>query len=639
MPDNNLNVKQQVVERIKQSTNILITVGVNPSVDALSALLALTLLVNKLDKHGAAVFSGVVPPAINFLEPDKTFEHNVDSLRDFIIALDKEKADRLRYKVEDDVVRIFITPYKTTITEKDLQFSQGDFNVDLIIALGVEKREELDQAIVAHGRILHDATVITINTADQKSSLGSIDWHEAKASSLSEMLASIADVIKPGILDQQISTALLTGVVAATERFSNKNTTPQVMTVAAQLMAAGANQQLIASNLQGVQAIPTEAPVKLSSQESGVISNIPSSPPGDVPKPDGEMQISHEPATPPEATVLVPPPAVPKPELVLPVTPPPAKQFSDLKQAISEDNKKDFLGSGASAPGSQDVNAPAAEPTGEMPETDGDYLAGSPSWKGRTIKPIEQPLEQPAFGGSLSATTQQALEDEQLSRKADRNKKILTHNQPTDRTQVSPAPQLPSPEVEKSRTEEAEKVEVLPKQEEPSIELPQVAPYLPPPPPSPSPPSLAGPTIEQIERDMHKPEAPTVDHGADLQAARAAVDEALESIPTADEAIGSQPLPPVSPSFVPTIPPDNNAPLEPIGQLPPEIKAPAPQPTVLPPLPPMPDFSQLPPLPPSLPPLSASNASPNMPPPSPLPPPSSQLPKPQDPGQFHIPGL
>src|SRR5690606_14736403 len=104
------NPKQQIVDRNKGVSNILVTVSSDPSVDELSAAVGLTLMLNKLDKQATAVFSGAVPPAITFLKPDKTFENNVDSLRDFIIALHKDKADRLRYKVEDDVVRIFITP-------------------------------------------------------------------------------------------------------------------------------------------------------------------------------------------------------------------------------------------------------------------------------------------------------------------------------------------------------------------------------------------------------------------------------------------------------------------------------------------------------------------------------------------------
>src|SRR3989344_5332309 len=155
-------VKQQIIERVKQANNVLVTVASNPTVDELAACVGLTLLLNRMDKHATAVFSGAIPSTIEFLQPEKTIETNTDSLRDFIISLDKNKADKLRYKVEDKVVRIFITPYRTSLSEKDLVFSQGDFNVEAVIALGVHNRNELDAAITAHGRILHDATVISV---------------------------------------------------------------------------------------------------------------------------------------------------------------------------------------------------------------------------------------------------------------------------------------------------------------------------------------------------------------------------------------------------------------------------------------------------------------------------------------------
>jgi hypothetical protein len=186
------------------------------------------------------------------LEPDKVFANTIDSLRDFIIALDKEKADHLRYKVDGDVVKIFITPYRTVITDKDLEFSQGDYNVELVLALGVENQEHLDMALAAHGQILHDVAVATLSAGNQVSRLGSIDWCESGASCLSEMVTTLSDSLKTDapILDKQIATALLTGIVAATDRFSNAKTNSASMSMAAQLMAAGADQQLIASKLQ-----------------------------------------------------------------------------------------------------------------------------------------------------------------------------------------------------------------------------------------------------------------------------------------------------------------------------------------------------------------------------------------------------
>ena len=229
---NDTGAKQQIVDKIKDSSNILVTVSTDPSVDELSAALGLTILLNKLGKHATAVFSGQVPPAITFLDPEKTFENTVDSLRDFIIALDKEKADHLRYKVDGDVVKIFITPYRTTITNEDLDFSQGDYNVELVLALGVKTQDNLDKALEAHGRILHDATVVSIGTDDEKSSLGSIDWRDKNASSLSELIVGLLEGIKSEkpLMDEQIATALLTGIVASTDRFSNDHTSSKVMT-------------------------------------------------------------------------------------------------------------------------------------------------------------------------------------------------------------------------------------------------------------------------------------------------------------------------------------------------------------------------------------------------------------------------
>lgn len=294
--------KQQIVEKVKAANNILVTVSKNPSVDQLAAAIGLTLLLNKMDKHATAVYSGKTPSTIEFLQPEKTLEVNTDSLQDFIISLDKSKADKLRYKVEDQFVRIFITPYRTSLSEKDLVFSQGDFNVDVIIALGVTDRSQLDAAITAHGRILHDAAIISVVAGQGKATdLGQINWQEPASSSLCEMLVSISEAFGGGLIDNQIATAFMTGIVAETDRFSNQRTSPKVMTMSAQLMAAGANQQLIVKELEP-----------------------PPPPPLPPPKPPA---VPAKPAKPPLKEVSKPKPAPPpKPKPVLP----PAKPEAEL---------------------------------------------------------------------------------------------------------------------------------------------------------------------------------------------------------------------------------------------------------------------------------------------------------------------
>jgi hypothetical protein len=307
--------KQQIVDKIKAVTNILVTVSRDPSVDDLSAALGLTLLLNKIGKHATAIFSGAIPPAITFLEPNKVFENTVDSLRDFIIALDKEKADHLRYKVDGDVVKIFITPYRTIITDKDLEFSQGDYNVELVLALGVENQDHLDTALAAHGQILHDVPVFSVSSASTSSRLGSVNWSNPASSSLCEMITSLSDSLKSEnpILDKQISTALLTGIVAATDRFSNAKTTSSVMALAAELMAAGADQQLIAAKLQDAHQINalTVSPAVPVTEPLEPVPAV-----ADTSKlPANSLSISHdEPSPEPDIATVAPTPEIKQPE-------------------------------------------------------------------------------------------------------------------------------------------------------------------------------------------------------------------------------------------------------------------------------------------------------------------------------------
>lgn len=289
------NAKNDLTKRLKEANNVLVTVSSNPSVDQLAGAIGITLLLNKLKKHATAVFSGDVPSVMEFLEPEKTLEKDTNSLRDFIIALDKAKADKLRYKIEENHVKIFITPYRTSISQDDLEFSQGDFNVDVVLALGVHQRKDLDQAIAAHGRILHDATVASINT-QPNSELGSINWVDAKSSSLCEMLVVLSSGLQENGIDEQMATAFLTGIVAETDRFSNQKTSSETMNISSKLMSAGANQQLVATKLEEPQEPTQMDPDKATSFDPADFVDSPpdTSKPQATEKPeDGTLSVAH----------------------------------------------------------------------------------------------------------------------------------------------------------------------------------------------------------------------------------------------------------------------------------------------------------------------------------------------------------
>ena len=242
-------VYAEVVSRIGESKNVLIALSSDPSVDEMAAAIGLSIYLDKLGKRATAIYSGATPNALEFLKPERTFEPSADTLQDFVIALSKEKADHLRYKLDGSFVKIYITPYKSRIAEEDLEFSYGDYNVDLVLALDVANGIDLDSALREHGRIMHDAVIINITTG-KPGKFGEIEWTDQEASSISEMIAkllySIDSEIKVG---KEEATAFLTGIVAATNRFSDTNTTPETMRISSLLMESGANQQLVSKNI------------------------------------------------------------------------------------------------------------------------------------------------------------------------------------------------------------------------------------------------------------------------------------------------------------------------------------------------------------------------------------------------------
>jgi nanoRNase/pAp phosphatase (c-di-AMP/oligoRNAs hydrolase) len=458
--------KQLAVEKLKNASSVLVTVSNNPSVDDLSAAIGFSLLLSKLDKHATAVFSGSIPSAIKFLEPEKRLDTDVGGLRDFIIALDKDKADKLKYKVEDNVVRIFITPYKTRITQADLSFSEGDFNVDAVVALGVSNREDIDNAIKAHGRILHDASVITINSGAKSSNIGVINWQDPGSSSLCEMLVSISESFGSGLLDNQIATAFLTGIVAATERFSNTRTTPKVMTMSAQLMAAGANQQLIASNLLTGPPVISGAPVQTTPDLQDQTS----------------IQISHSEnsanqPTPAVATPVPPSQPLPAPPITAATNEPLANESTNVVDEEAESRNKSLKaledeiaqlakppvtdGANTLSPSKIDLQPtindskhsiiPESMPPPQLIMPTGPKLE-EPSHGYMTPAHGHGPRqfdEDPTLGGTFNATSQQAHEDSVTDLKRGVNTTILSHpgERLPDEPEETQAPSVKAPTV------------------------------------------------------------------------------------------------------------------------------------------------------------------------------------------------
>ncbi len=274
-------IPEKVAEKIQRGANILIALSKDPNLDEMSAAIALAIVLDQQKKHVTAIYSGKTPNALEFLKPEETFEKDTSSLQDFIIALNKSKADHLTYKLDGDYVKIYITPYKGQVKKEDLEYSYGDYNVDLVIVFNVNAGTEIDSALSEYGRIMHDASAINI-TSGLPGRFADLEWSDPEKSSVCEMVYDLLKELEITELSQEVATALLTGILSATERFSNNRTKPTTMAVASKLMEAGADQQLISANILKPETPATQENLATSdasaASETPISSDIPTIP-------------------------------------------------------------------------------------------------------------------------------------------------------------------------------------------------------------------------------------------------------------------------------------------------------------------------------------------------------------------------
>lgn len=243
-----LTPKQQTSEAIRQADTILILTGQHPSVDQATAVIALTAILRKFGKTVTPVISDNPPTSVGMLD-SSVIERNLGGPRDFILKLDvtKSEVDKLNTELADGKLNIYITPFKGSFAPSDVTFGYGSTSIhyDLAIVLGVPTRARIDRVFEQNSQAFESIPLLNLDFHRSNENYGAVNLIEPNASSLCEMLVALSESLQSGIIDAEIATALLMGIVASTDRFTAAHTSPKSLTVAAQMMAAGARQQAV----------------------------------------------------------------------------------------------------------------------------------------------------------------------------------------------------------------------------------------------------------------------------------------------------------------------------------------------------------------------------------------------------------
>ncbi len=254
-----LTPKQQAIELIKKSNKILVITHSNPDGDAIGSALALYLTLKKLDKEITVVSSDKVPEILRFLPQTESITRDFVGTRNFIISLDtsQTEVDKLSYNTEDNKLNIIITPKKGEFSSNNISFSKGMHKFDLIFVLDCTDLERLGVVYDQNTEMFFGTPIINIDHHGGNDYFGEVDLVDLTATSTSEILLSLIESLDIQLIDEDISTSLLTGIITDTGSFQNTNTTPKSLTIAAQLVASGGRQQEIIKNIYKTKPLST----------------------------------------------------------------------------------------------------------------------------------------------------------------------------------------------------------------------------------------------------------------------------------------------------------------------------------------------------------------------------------------------
>ncbi|MCY4089013.1 MAG: hypothetical protein OXF49_02730 [Candidatus Saccharibacteria bacterium] len=244
-----LITKEQLASRLKESESILIATSQTSTVEQLTAGLGLAKILESLNKQVVFAYDKESPKNLDFLDLDEVLANDIGFLRDFIISCNKDLIDRFHYAQEDDAYQILLTPaFKKIISEEDMKYRRGDFNVDLVLTLDVANQSEINSTIGQYEQLMENIPMI--NITHRKGNINIDTWHEEDSSGgLGVMIYELSQYLKVAELTTQISNALLTSIIGCTDHFKNQQTQPQTMYVAGELLKFGASPQAISENL------------------------------------------------------------------------------------------------------------------------------------------------------------------------------------------------------------------------------------------------------------------------------------------------------------------------------------------------------------------------------------------------------
>ena len=247
------------ITAIEQAKNILVLPSSPPDGDSLGSALAFYLALQKKGKNVTVVCADPVPDAYKFLPDSQSIEADYNLDHDFIVKVDVSQTGfkNLQYEVKDNKVNIIITPEHGEIKPEHLSIDQESSKFDLIITVDTAELKQLGKVYESNLDLFEKLTVLNIDHHPSNAQFGQINIVNPDKASTTLMLTELFQTYDMSLIDSDIATLLLAGLITDTGSFQNSNTTPEAFDAAALLIGLGARQQEIIRHIYKTKELHT----------------------------------------------------------------------------------------------------------------------------------------------------------------------------------------------------------------------------------------------------------------------------------------------------------------------------------------------------------------------------------------------
>lgn len=256
-----LNLNQQIFETMQKSSHPLIAFRKNWSGDAVATSLALRSVLKKLGKTMVDVASDgfSAPKKFTFLPEVGAIKPTINNLRKLIISLDvaENRIGDLHYEMQGNKLNIFVAPEEKNIDAKNISTALSDYRYDLAVVLDTPDLESLGNVYQQNSDFFYRTPVVNIDHSPSNEQFGQINLVEMNSTSTAEILFNFLESLDPRLIDEEIATLLLAGMISKTRSFKSPNITPRTLGIASQLVARGARREEIIKNLYQTKTIGT----------------------------------------------------------------------------------------------------------------------------------------------------------------------------------------------------------------------------------------------------------------------------------------------------------------------------------------------------------------------------------------------